>query len=39
VEYRKLKIDRRSQQIRIETAQLPEVIILDPNNWLLVSVN
>jgi aminopeptidase N len=39
VEYRKLNIDRRSQQIRIETAQLPEAIILDPNNWLLVSVN
>ncbi|UCH65203.1 MAG: M1 family metallopeptidase [Ignavibacterium sp.] len=39
VEYHKFNIDRRSQQIRIETDQLPEAIILDPNNWLLVSVN
>jgi aminopeptidase N len=36
-EYQKFYIDKRSMQLRIESKQLPEDIILDPNNWLLIS--
>jgi aminopeptidase N len=39
VEYRKFNVDRKSVQLRIESKQLPEDIILDPNNWILIAIN
>lgn len=35
-EYQKFYIDKKTLQLRIESNQLPEDIILDPNNWLLI---
>ncbi len=36
-EYQKFYIDNKSVQLRIESDQLPMDIILDPNNWLLIT--
>ena len=36
-EYQKFYIDKKTLQLRIESNQLPEDIILDPNNWLLIT--
>ena len=38
-EYQKFYIDKRSLQFRIESKQMPEELILDPKNWLLVATN
>jgi aminopeptidase N len=37
-EYRTFNIDNKSMQLRIESKQLLEDIIIDPNNWLLISI-
>jgi aminopeptidase N len=39
LDYQKFYIDKRSIQFRIESKQMPEEIILDPKNWLLVTIN
>jgi len=36
-EYQKFYINNKTMQFRIESNQLPEDIILDPNNWLLIT--
>ena len=37
--YQTFYIDKKSMQFRIESKQSPEDIIIDPNNWLLISAD
>ena len=37
--YQTFYIDKKSVQFRIESKQSPEDIIIDPNNWLLISAD
>jgi hypothetical protein len=39
LEYRNFDIDSKSVQLKIKSEQEPEDLILDPNNWLLMTAD